>query len=349
MSLADEIAADADDLQDAYPKGATLHDLAGYYGEPLSSIEKALGALRARGDPLLFLRAAEPVKDVAAQALGRKGAIARNARKAARERWSPTASREPWAPQQTHRVNHIAEHDGPHPNKRGRTQPERLADDLRYRLHELVAAHQLGATIKQFAKFFAIDTITHAREAIAILEAEATIIVAWTYDTPREKIIYVRGMRQTPPPLTATQERIFDEILRRAHGAPTTIVNYTDVAKAAGTAYGSAAQVCWALERKGYLKRLTPYDRDGGEAPFSGSTFNGMRSPEYEIRTPTLSDPFADALPPKRPQSVRPHPDIPAAIRDQGAVKRAVAKRADLVREIERIDAFLGTFGDLAE
>lgn len=90
-ALSDTIASDAHDLRDAYPKGATPHDLAGWYAVPLPRIEEALATLREEGADLSFMRQ-EPEKNPAAVAMGQRGGRAR-AEKVAASRRSEIAQR----------------------------------------------------------------------------------------------------------------------------------------------------------------------------------------------------------------------------------------------------------------
>lgn len=313
-TLAEEIASETETLCHEYPKGMALTDVAGYFGAPLKDVQRAIDTLKRSGAPLPFLK-------------------------------DGPKPREPWEPRETHVINgQIGEREGPHPNKRGRTHPEQLADQIRYQLPELVKLYPLGCTVAQFKEQFGLDT-QHAYAAISALEGEGDVVCAYTHDQPRMKIVYARGMREPPPPLTDLQERVLTEITRRAAGANAVTVNYLNVAKTVNGAPGSIPQVCWALERKGYLRRLTPYG-DGGEQEEDGR-MNGQRSPEYEVLKPELNDPFA-SQPVKEARHVKPHPHVSKKNRDQTAVKRAIARRAELVREIERIDAFLETFEDLS-
>ena len=316
-SLPDEIEEDAERLAMDYPKGATLIDLAGYYGVPLPEVERAISVLRREGIPLPFLKGDAPPAPV-------KATVA------------PAIKPAAWAPNGRAKTRVSA-----HPNKKERTLPEQMADQVRHRIGELVHPYPFGATAAQFADHFNL-TMNHAYAVVSELEAECEIVRLDGYDYPKTKLIFVRGMVQPPPPLTDIQEKVYTEALKRSSNGHL-VFNFTDVARVTGVSQGSVQQIAWTLERKGYLRRISPYAQHGGGRDGEGK-LKGAPSPEYYIYEPT---PTVPAFPRKEDMKGVSEPPPVAKIADEATVKRAVARRAELVREIARIDDFLATYGEM--
>lgn len=325
MTLAEEIAADALDLAAAYPRGATTHDLAGYYGEPLAKIEAALSALRTGGVDLGFV---QPEKNPEAVALGRLGGLKGGPARAAA--LSPTERREAGRRAAKARWNANG-----HPNKRARSQAEILADTLEPKLPSLVQKYPYGANSRDAADALGIS-LEHFYPVVTTWEAEGKVLRVSEPGGGAGKTLLVPGMLQLPPVLTPHQEAVYQEIVRLAEGADKTIVNYSKIGSAVGVAQGSVVQICSALEIKGYISRITPWQRDGMKD-----------SPEYHVFTPVPSAPkFPKGEKVKRPPSA---PRLLKQARDAKVVKRALERRAECVEEIERIDIFLATYGAMSD
>lgn len=309
VSLADEIEEDAAQIATDYPKGATITDLAGYYGVPLAQVQQAIAALRREGVSLYFLKG------------------------------EPPASMPPSL--ETHTIKTGVVRPGPHPNKKEKRLPEVQADAMRPGLESLARRYPYGATLNEVAEFFGLAG-QHAYGAIQLLAAEGE--AAWVKDgNGPNNILYVPGMMQMPPPLTQLQEAVYCAIRDIAVDGKAT-VNGSQIAKATGTSQGSVAQICYALELKGYVRRLTPYNYRSAKQSTPGGALVST-SPEYEVFEPTPRKPaFAKAMAkqPSFPQSTI----VAKRIADDDVVKKAIARRVELVAEI---DAFLDTYRDITQ
>lgn len=311
MDLADEIEGDAEAIARDYPKGATQSDLAGYYGVPLAQIQHALNVLRRDGVALTFL----------------KGEVA------------------PPSGGETHQIKTGVIRPGPHPNRKEKRLPEEKAEIMRPGLESLARRYPYGATMAEVAAFFDLSA-QHAYAAIQILVSEGA--AAWVKDgNGPGNIFYAPGMMQMPPPLTQLQEAVYCAIRDKATDGKASI-NATRLAQEIGSSQGSIAQICYALELKGYLRRLTPYGAKPGAQATPGGKLQNPPSPEYEVYEPA----------PRTPAFAKPSPTQPAfpkaaiiarRIAEDDVIKKAVARRQELVAEIAKIDAFLETYSDLTK
>lgn len=208
------------------------------------------------------IRKAKALKDPAAVALGKKGGVQRAsnlspeqrveiARRASGVRWS-------------------AKVEAKQP-----TLAERHADLLRAGLPDLVTKFPAGATLIDVAKEFSLDA-QHTYAAVAhLVRAGEALFKQNPNGTSREHLLYVRGMTELPAALSPKQELTYDAICRRAVEGKA-VVNYQAVSNELDLPAGSLSSYCYALERKGYIKRLTPY-----------AEVNGVKvSPTYEVYTP---------------------------------------------------------------
>lgn len=317
MGLIEDVRSELSTLAESYPKGATLIDLASYFGVPLRQIEPVVnalegeGALAFKGDKLLF-----------------DGS--ETARSKARTRDTTRSRLRP----EHYKVNNKTWAYGVHPNRIEVTAPEARAQEMRPGLERLAKAFPYGATAAQMADFFRM-TPEHVYSAIRALEASGDGVWEKTRDGKGGNIFFVEGMLQAPPALTENQERVYAAICKIAHNGRAT-VKYAQIVKDTGIVQGSIIQICYALEVKRYIKRLTPYDREGVRT-----------SPEYEVYSP---EPRKPNIPRKRqdalPASPGVAPEISARICDEAAIKRALARREECVEEIKRIDDFLALYGE---
>lgn len=281
-ALADEIEADADMLARDYPRGATPTDLCGYYGVPLDAVETALAVLAVRRVPTPFLKRAAP-KDAAAVSMGQKGGRARAAKLDAGERSeiAKRAASARWASAEEVRIlNQVkaqigADYPAPlPPNKKTRTDPELRADLMKPRLVEFARAYPVGATVVEMAEFFGVSLV-RTREALGVLCDEGYADTSERSYPGNRITVLVNGMAELPPPLTTLQEAAYCEITKRKDATGKAVVNYTHVGAVIGATQASVIQLCYALEGKRYLRRITPYDRVGPRT-----------SPVYEVLSP---------------------------------------------------------------
>lgn len=352
MSLADDIEREAGSLAFDYPKGASLSDVAGYFGAPLPKVEAAIAELQSRGVALPFLKKGEsahlsaearkrsrqssenvqraellrqadvtpvgdgvtltgrddgPLSDVLQEAmkslggsidanghgrfasekspdavtLGEKGGRARaasmspekrseQARKAATARWSDVP---------------VIQSNG---ILREPTATERLVERLRPMLPKFAQQFPFGMTARDMRNhtnasanvvYEAIQTLVFER--LGIWESE----LDGKSNTHR---FYVRGMRQLPPVLTNNQEAVYESAMRLARNGRA-IINCANVDKENSLSPGSAITVLYTLERKGLVRRITPWDREGKKTP---AEYEVLPMEPREIEWPPIAPPI---------------------------------------------------------
>lgn len=325
-TLSDTIASDAHDLRDAYPKGATPHDLAGWFGQPIAKIEAALADMRERGDDLSFLRS-EPVKNPAAVAMGQKGGRAR-AEKIAPGRRSEIA--------QKAAASRWAKGSPDHPRRKELTDPQKRAIMMTARFEELAKAFPLGATAPEVANFYGF-TLVHTYEAMRVLDESGQADWGPEYHGGTQ-YFYVVGMHKRMPPLTEKQERLYHAMLEDAGGTGELRVVYKRMGERLGIQGTSVMSMCDILERKSYVRRLTPLGRSGNQ---NSSPMYAVYGPE-----PRPVDPTAKLA--KRLQtSVEIEDELHFEESDPPAIHKALARRKEVIAELAKLNSFLRLYGEL--
>lgn len=335
MLLSEEIASEAADLREAYPKGATPHDLAGWFGQPLQRIEAALASMRAEGLDVAFVRQ-ETEKNPAAVLMGKAGGKARAEKMTSRRRSeiAANAAASRWS------KGHLD-----HPNRKAMTDPQKRALVMLERAAELAAKYPFGATHPDLVEFFGFAN-THTYEAARALEAMGDAV--WEKDgdvaTHSGKFkLYVRGMKRMPAELTDRQMQVYLAIVQRRNKSGIATVNYTEIGReisgdsaiiAGGT---TIMTVCNSLERKGYIKRITPW-----EGAKSG------KSPEYEVYDPIPQEPNLDKEP-KRIATITTPAEWRPKFGDDERIAKAKARLLELRTEVTKVEAFLEIYGELED
>jgi hypothetical protein len=322
-TLSDEITSEASDLRAAYPKGATPHDLAGWFAQPIARIEAALAELREQGADLSFMRQDE-TKDPAAVAMGRRGGRARAdklaperraeiAKKAATGRWS-----------------------NKHTKKLQETEAQTRARSILPRLPELAEAFPLGARADQFAKHFGL-TAAHAYPTIHALVAANQ--ANWEQlEYGGESFVFVAGMRKPLPPLTDKQQQVYEYLANRADADGELIVVYKQVGDHFGAQGSSIMSRCDILERKGYIRRLSPYPKAG----------NQNSSPRYAVFSPEPRPVVAGrAQLEKLIRDTASDDGFEFEDSDPPAIHKALQRRRELLAELNQLNGFLRLYGEL--
>jgi hypothetical protein len=322
-TLAFEIISETDELRDAYPKGATPHDLAGWFGQPISRVEDAIASMRKSGSDLSFLREG-PAKNPAAVEMGRAGGRAR-AEKIEAERRTEIA-REAAAKRWTR---------GPY-TKRPVSEPtgKEFRNSVIKALPHLAKQYPTGVTVRGMIDFFNADEaqvrylLNQARN-----ERWCKVIRTRTEARGRQVVYLFDGMIEGPPEMTERQAQVYQWLAARTDddGEVTAPMNEMsrDLKMSDGTAFGHIG----CLSKKGYLERLTPLSaRDENGVPIS------PRFAVYEAREPAPVD-----LPqPKLDESDK-HPSD----RTRGYsvfLEQLVAHRNSLQRDLDGIDAIISKY-----
>lgn len=281
MPLADDIKAEAEELASVYPRGAAPADLAGYFGEPLPAVERALAQLEKSGVALPFLKRETP-KDAAAVALGQKGGKARAASMTAEERAEIArgAARRRW--------DHLPEHREP--------SHEECTARLKDALPRLAEAFPNGILVSHIAQQL---NITQYRARIAVNGAlrdgwaKAIYIMGGEPQEHKPRAILFKGMVELPPGLSGRQEKVLSWIRANMRPGQQMPLNKAKITKDVGLK-GMIDDVLWALEKKGYVARITPWNREGLKT-----------SPVYEmLEPPEPLEPKIEA-PPDLPEEPR--------------------------------------------
>lgn len=343
MTLADQIVSEAGALAFDYPKGASLADIAGYFGAPLPQVEVAIRDLKERGVDLPFLldgdrqphhiakRRGEPnaggwetrrenenarredgigefaprEKNPDAVALGRRGGEkGGNARAAAlsderRSEIARLAAQARWGEKEaTDQGVILTGRDGgplsdilqeamesmgspvdalghgrlmPIIQKNGimreRTMTEILVERLRPMLPEFAKQFPFGMTARDLKNHTNASTNV-VYEAIQKLVFEGLGIWESEMDgRSNTHRFYVRGMRQLPPALTHNQEAVYEGCLKQVPQNQRGIINCSIIDKENDLPTGSTVTVLYTLERKGLIRRITPWHRTGKKTP----------------------------------------------------------------------------------
>lgn len=354
-TLSDEIASEAADLRASFPKGATPHDLAGWFAQPLPRIEEALTAMREAGADLSFVRL-EPEKNPAAVLMGKAGGRAR-AQKVDAERRAAIASeaaRTRWDRSQDRReglndfkasvkanggaINLAVQEAmkrGPY-NPKDPEQPtaKEFRNQFIRALSDLAKRYPDGVTVRQIMDYFCVDEgrvrylLNSARN-----EGWCKVIRTRTEARGHQGVYLFAGMMEAAPEMTERQEQVYRWLAERTDkdGEVTAPMNEMsrDLKMSDGTAFGHIG----GLEKKGYLQRLTKLsERDANGVPIS---------PRFVLY---------DAPDPQPVQVLRPklhEPDKHPADKQRGYstfLLRLVEHRNGMKAELDRIDGIIASY-----
>lgn len=270
LSLARNLLDDADSLVRAYPKGATVIDLAGFYAEPPARVEAALALLALDGDALPFLRV-EPPKDPAAVAMGRKGGARRAASMDAERRAeiARNAAETRWKMTELGKASRTAAGRAAFEAQTFRGLDERIAADL----PALANEYPTGVTSLQLAERYDADPqAIYLVVKLAKRQGWCKANQGRANAGGRQTYLFT-GMLKGAEPLTQRQQDVMDWLNANAQdgrviAAMNRICN--DMGLVDGTVHGHL----YALEKKGRIRRLSGYD----------DRVNGIRvSPVYDI------------------------------------------------------------------
>lgn len=339
MSLADDIANEVEALAFDYPKGATLSDIAGYFGAPLAEVEHAIRWLKARGVGLPFLIEAQ-TKDPAAVRMGKRGGAARAKTQSKKERseLARLAAQARWgAPVEA----------GSRTGRESKETASPTTDDVMHMLriaqHRLALAFPHGGNARELAEFL---NVPQGRMYSAIKQAERD---GWceqitSYgDSNSGRVAVFEGMLCPAPQLTKMQVDVLEWIRKHAKADGSCEVPLNRCAAELG--FAQINDKLDSMERKGYLARMTPYQYNGklkGSPMYKLLPSPGDRKPElFTSKTaPDLLTAFAIDIDERGMDAICAEPI---------AVRRARERRIMIEAELKEIEAFLSTYDRLSK
>lgn len=337
MNLIEEMRSELSALSEHFPKGATLPEVAGFFGVPLRQLEPAINALEMEGAVCLN---GETVSfqtfggGPMAQAAGAKGGAA-----AARERLKAEKA-------------HAAAFDVRDAVVRARVEigPSDCPslEDALLRVKDalplLADIYPHGVSAREMAVTLDLP-IQRVYRVLADAETEGWCEMVKAYGNRQTgRVAVFDGMLVPPPQLTELQSRVLEWIKHQANGAPVVEVNMTRCA--AELEMGMIQDKLDSMERKGFLARLTPYRERGRHG---SPIYKVLPSPEprppvlWSSKTQGASDrseAFAQELEERGYEAVSVEPI---------AVLRARERKRMIEAELAEIVEFLKTYDRLSK